>query len=260
MIIKAIAALAISACPGLAQEMNKPPTHPDATVYQDAKSGSLERLAALGGETEVPAEVNSVTSQGQGQQTKRILYIVPNFHSVSADLELPPQSGLDKLKDATSDSFDYSSVILAAGVAGAAQASKSYPEFHQGTAGYGRYFWHTFVDQTSENYFVEGFMPILFHEDTRYYTLEHGRPLHRAYYALSRLLITRTDSGSSTPNFSEIVGSGAAAGISDLYYPGAQRTWTKTGQHWAASIGFDAMTLALKEFWPDLNRKIFHQK
>ncbi|WP_263358603.1 hypothetical protein [Acidicapsa ligni] len=259
MIIKWFATFVVMAYPALAQGVYTRPT-PDTSAFLEAKSNRLQGLAILSDDTTASSDPTNIGSQQQGEQTKRILYIVPNFHSVSADKQLPPESRLDKLKDATFDSFDYSSVIFAAGVAGASQAGKSYPEFHQGAAGYGRYFWHAFVDQTSENYFVEGFMPILFREDTRYYTLEHGRPLKRAYYAFSRMWTTRTDSGTPTPNFAEIVGAGAAAGIANLYYPEPQRTWTKTGQRWVTNIGFDSTTLVFKEFWPDLNRKIFHQR
>lgn len=52
------------------------------------------------------------------------------------------------------------------------------PEFGQGAVGYGRCYWHTFVDQTSENYCVEGFMPIVFRQDTRYYTIGRGGSLN----------------------------------------------------------------------------------
>ena len=53
-------------------------------------------------------------------------------------------------------------------------ATVQYPEFHQGAAGDGRYYWHSFVDQTVGNYFTEAIVPTLTHEDPRYYTLGHG--------------------------------------------------------------------------------------
>jgi hypothetical protein len=259
MIIKGIAILAMMACPALAQEVDTRPRL-DPPVVLETRSNERLGFAVESGDSPPGSGAAGAGAQEEGKQTKRILYIVPNFHSVSADKQLPVESKLDKLKDATSDSFDYSSVIFAGAVAGISQAERSIPEFHQGASGYGRYYWHTFVDQTSENYFVEGFMPILFREDTRYYTLEHGSAMKRAYYAFSRMWITRTDQGRPTPNFSEIVGAGAAAGVSNLYYPEAERTWTKTGQRWATNIGLDAMTQVFKEFWPDLNRKLFHER
>lgn len=146
------------------------------------------------------------------------------------------------------------------GVAGASQAGKIHSAVSPGSCRLWSVLLAYFLDQTSENYFVEGFMPILFRQDTRYYTLERGRAMRRAYYAFSRIWITRTDRGAPAPNFSEIVGAGAAAGVSNLYYPEAERTWTKTGQRWVMNIGFDAMTQVFKEFWPDLNRRFVHQR
>jgi hypothetical protein len=62
------------------------------------------------------------------------------------------------------------------------------------------------------------------------------------------------------PNFSEILGNGSAAGISNLYYPSPERSWTKTGQRWVTQVGLDGVSDLVKEFWPDLNNKFFHNK
>jgi hypothetical protein len=194
-----------------------------------------------------------------GQQTRRILFVVPNFHSVSADTQLPPQSFKGKLMNATEDTFDYSNFIFVGAIAGIQQAQSSTREFGQGARGYGRYYWHAFMDQGDENYLVEGIMPIVFRQDTRYYTLERGRFLRRLSYALSRGIITRSDSGGTELNYSEIIGAGAAAGISNLYYPEHERTWTKTGQKWVTNVGLDVISQAFREFWPDINRKLSHR-
>ena len=196
----------------------------------------------------------------EGKQTKRILWIIPNFRSVSADVKLPPETVKEKFLGATQDSFDYSSFIYTGILAGISQAESSYPEFHQGAAGFGRYYWHTFADQTDENYWTEFILPVTFHQDPRYYTLGSGGFFKRTGYAFSRALITRTDSGKETFNLSEVVGAGAAAGISNLYYPEPYRTWTKTGQRWLDSVALDSATWIFREFWPDINNKIFHQK
>jgi hypothetical protein len=195
-----------------------------------------------------------------GKQTKRILGIVPNFRAVSADEQLPPETVKDKFKDATEDSFDYSSIFFPLVIAGYNQARDSTPQFHQGAAGYARYFWHSAVDQTSENYMVEFIFPTVTQEDSRYYTLGHGGFLKRSGYALSRAVITRTNSGKETFNISEVVGAGAAAGISNLYYPSASRTLGNTGSQWGLDIGIDAGVFVFREFWPDINRHIFHNK
>jgi hypothetical protein len=199
-------------------------------------------------------------AQGEGQQTKRILGIFPNFRAVSANVHLPPQTIKEKFHTATQDSFDYSSIFLPALVAGYNQATNNTPEFHQGAAGYGRYYWHAFVDQANENYFVEFIGPVLTREDSRYYTLGTGGFWKRTGYSLSRAVITRNDAGHDTFNISEVVGAGAAAGVSNLYYPSRERTFSNTADRWGQNIGIDAGTFLFHEFWPDINHKLFHGK
>ncbi len=215
---------------------------------------------------------SSVAADGQGSgapdtahadpddkvQTKRILGIMPNFRSVSADTKLPAQTAKEKFVIAGHDTFDYSSFFIAAVEAGVAMNGASYPEFHQGVKGYGRYYWHTLADTVDENFLVGGAGPALFHTDNRFYTLGHGSFLRRAGYATGRVLITREDNGDQTINLPELIGAGAAAGISSTYYPTKYQTWTKVGQKWLTSMVIDGANFTLKEFWPDINHKLFH--
>jgi hypothetical protein len=194
------------------------------------------------------------------KQSKRILGIFPNYRAVSTNAQLPPLSVREKFWLATQDSFDYSSFISAGIISGVSQANNSYPEFGDGGKAFGRYYWHGVADQAVGNYMTEAIVPTLTHEDPRYYTLGHGGFFKRTGYAVSRLLVTRTNSGGRTINMSEIIGNGAGAGISDLYYPARERTWTKTGQKWLTQIALDGGFNILKEFWPDINKAIFHGK
>jgi len=196
------------------------------------------------------------------KQPKRILWVIPNYRAVSANAHLPPLAPKQKLWLATEDSFDYSSFALAAIVAGISQAANSTPEFGHGGTAYGRYLWHTYTDEVVGNYFTEALLPMATHQDPRYYTLGRsgGGFLHRTSYSLTRLLITRTDSGHNTFNSSEVVGNLAGAAISDLYYPRPERTWGKTGQKWLLQLGIDAFFDVAKEFWPDIDQRVFHGK
>ena len=207
-----------------------------------------------------PSSDPDALSPNGTQQTKRILGVMPNFRSVSADIQMQRQTAKDKLVDAAHDSFDYSSFLLAAVQAGFSMDGNSYPEFHQGVVGYGRYYWHTLVDTGSENFMVGGAGPILFHQDSRFYTLGHGSFGHRVWYGATRVFVTRTDDGGSAFNYSEIVGSGAAAGLSTLYYPTKYRTWTKVGQKWLTSGMIDSANFTFKEFWPDIHKKVFRNR
>jgi hypothetical protein len=226
------------------------PDDPGVAIQQQVQSGSGTP----------PPELPSADASSQGRQTKRILFVVPNFRAVSADQHLPPQTVKEKFKTAMLDSLDYSSFIFVGGQAAVAQANNSYPEFRQGAAGYGRYYWHTLADAINENTFVEFIVPTILHQDTRYYTLGKGGVVKRLGYAFSRVAITRTDSGKRAFNYSEFVGAGAFSGVANLYYPSQERTITKTYQRWITNLAIDSCVFAFKEIWPDINNAIFHQK
>ena len=197
----------------------------------------------------------------EDQQTKRILGIFPNFRAVSANQHLPPQSVKDKFVTAAQDSFDYSAFVLPALLAGEQDATRATPEFGHGGIAYGRYLWHSFADQTDENLMVEFIVPAVTREDTRYYTLGPGHRASRRWgYALSRAVVTRNDAGHDTFNASEVIGSGAAAGISNLYYPSRERSFGNTADKWGTNVGIDAATFVVREFWPDINHWLFHGK
>jgi hypothetical protein len=229
------------------------PDDPGADVEQQAQEGP--GATSLAAKTDPPAD-----PLAQGRQTKRILYVVPNFRAVSADEHLPPQSVKEKFKTAMLDSLDYSSFIFVGAQAGVGQATNSYPEFGQGAKGYGRYYWHTLADAINENTWVEFIIPSVLHQDTRYYTLGKGEFGKRVGYAFSRIVITRTDSGHKDFNYSEVLGAGAFSGVANLYYPSGERTITKTYQRWITNLCIDGGVFVFKEVWPDINNAVFHQK
>jgi hypothetical protein len=211
-----------------------------------------------------PSSTSPVTTQSaddsQGQQTKRILGIVPNFTAVSAGTHLPPLSVRQKFWLATEGTFDYSSFISVGIQAGIEQATNTYPEFHRGGAAFGRYYWHSFADAGVGNYISGAILPAITHEDPRYYTLGRGGFFHRTCYAMSRLLITKTDAGASTFNFSEVLGGGIATEVSSFYYPREERGGAaEILGRWASQMLNDAAGNVFQEFWPDINHKLFHR-
>ena len=159
-----IAAAALCLPLGMAQAQDAIPASQATTLTAstDTTHDSLPDSpdAAQAQQNATAAGQTSTNDSMEGKQTKRILGIIPNFRAVSVNAKLPPMSVKDKFIGATEDSFDYSSFIFVGILAGVAQAENSYPQFHQGAAGYARYYWHNFADQTDENYMVEFFLPV----------------------------------------------------------------------------------------------------
>lgn len=197
----------------------------------------------------------------QGQQTKRMFWLVPNFAAVNAHTQLPPLSTREKFVLAAHDSVvDYSSFTWAGILAAQAMALNSDPELGGGVAGYGRYYWRTFTDGVSGTFFTEAIVPAITHEDPRYYTMGQGGFFHRMGYAISRAFVTKTDSGGTSFNFSEVVGNGLEAGLSNAYYPPQERGLNQTALNFGTQMESAVLNHIFQEFWPDIRRKLLRQK
>jgi len=161
---------------------------------------------------EVPAPQDKKKDDTQGEQTKRMFWVVPNFGAVNANTQLPPLSTHEKFVLAARDSIlDYSSYTWAGILAGQAMLLNSDPELGHGAAGYGRYYWRTFVDGVSGTFFTEAIVPAITHEDPRYYTLGTGGFFRRTGYAVSRAFVGKTDAGGTSFSWSEVGGNGLEA-------------------------------------------------
>jgi hypothetical protein len=200
-------------------------------------------------------------NDSQAQQSKRMLWVIPNFGAVNANTELPPLSTRQKFVLAAQDSVvDYSSYTWAGILAGQAMLLNSDPELGHGIAGYGRYYWRTFVDGISGTFFTEAIMPAITHEDPRYYTMGKGGFFRRTGYAISRAFVTKTDSGGTSFNWSEVVGNGLEAGLSTAYYPPQGRGLSQTGRNWGTQMESAVLNHVFQEFWPDIRKNLFRQK
>jgi len=190
----------------------------------------------------------------------RIFGVIPNNKTVprTAPSE-EPLSTAQKFRLATKDTTDPFTVVLAAFYAGIAQWQDDFPTWGQGGKAYGKRFGAAYGDQVIGNYLTEAILPVLFHEDPRYFRKGSGTKWHRIDYALSRVLITRTDRGTNRFNYSEILGNGLAAGISNLYYPATERSVGETGEKFAFQIVSDSAFNILLEFWPELKHEIFRK-
>ncbi|MBZ5498921.1 MAG: hypothetical protein LAP85_21190 [Acidobacteriia bacterium] len=127
-----------------------------------------------------------------------------------------------------------------------------------GAAGLARRDGLNIADEVNFTFFNAYLFPAIFHQDPRYIPLDHGTRGARLGYALSRVVITRSDSGRSEFNRSKIVGTVLATSLSSAYYAaagadvGVGGNFASMGINLASDAAFDV----LKEFWPDVARKL----
>jgi hypothetical protein len=192
-------------------------------------------------------------------EDKRVFGVIPNNRTTEAAIPFKPISASQKITIAYKDSFDWPVYPTSAAFALLYQLENQNPSFGQGMKGYAKRFAAAYGDQMIGNMMTEGFVPALTREDPRYFRLGEGTKKHRIAYALSRILVTKTDSGHTTFNFSEVAGNSIAVAISNAYYPDT-RTVSDNAQKLCIQLATDAFSNVLKEFWPDVKRHFQKKK
>jgi hypothetical protein len=154
--------------------------------------------------------------------------------------------------------FDPFTFVFTSITAGIEQSTNEKAGYGQGAMGYAKRYGADFTDGFTNELFVTGVFPSLLHEDPRYYRLGHGGALKRTAYALSRILIAHSDSGTSRINASEFLGNITSGALSMTYYPQNERNVSGVFTRMSVEIGYDSLFNVLKEFYPDLKRKFHH--
>ena len=152
--------------------------------------------------------------------------------------------------------FDRSTLLGAAIGAGIAQATNTPSGWGQGGEAYAQRFGSAVGEQLGSDFFKLYAFPSLFHQDPRYFRRGTGTNGNRFGYAISRVVVTRNDSGKSAFNFSRILGGLVAAAMPNAWLPEHEITAGNTLARAAGSFGADAGGFLFKEFWPNLAKKM----
>jgi hypothetical protein len=197
------------------------------------------------------------SAQPSGQE--RLFGILPGYGMVEPGAQPPPLTSGQKFKLASQYLNPYTFVFVAV-EAGVNQARNHPAGYGQGAEGFGKRYGAGLADGLSDGVFVTGVYPSLFHQDPRYYRLDEGSFSHRTGYAITRILVTRQDSGRKAFNFSEVLGSFSAAALAVAYYPAENRDFSDVAERAGVQFAFDAGFNVLKEFYPEIERRMFHRK
>lgn len=232
---------------------------PDAPQPGDGVAGTTSQSSAAGdkqgGDTSAdPAK------KTPPPQPKRILGVMPNYRAVSAGVKPPPFSKHEAFMVATRNSFDYSAFVFVGVTSLLAEGTNAHSQLGKGVPGYWAYYWRGWLDKTDGNYFVDFVMPMIVHQDERYYAKGEGGVLKRSVYAASRVLITPNFDGKSGFNTSEVLGRGVSQAISLSYYPSQTQSFSGFAQKYAYALGRDAVTNVFRELWPDINARLIHHQ
>jgi len=268
----------------IASAQQTPPPDDSKPQTQNPPAGTTEKPKdiepkALG--TPVPASIDkNAQDENAGTSNDRLFFALPNFLTLQNAGQVPPLTSRQKFNVVFRSSFDPVQFAWYGFLSGISQAENSEPGFRQGAEGYAKRYGAAFADGAIENFMTAAVFASILHQDPRFFQSGKGSFTHRTEYAVSRIFVTRTDSGKSQFNYSEIVGSALSATIStNTYHPRAfittrfdpttdtltyihnqsDRTLSNTLSVWGSQLGYDTITIVVKEFWPDVHRKLVHK-
>jgi hypothetical protein len=209
---------------------------------------ALDVASAL---TEVDVGVSRIEiaeEQIKVEEGQRVLGIVPNFY-VSYIPNAVPLTSKQKFKLAARSVIDPFSFLVAGASAGVEQAQGHFREYGQGAQGYAKRFGANYGDIASSTFIGGAIFPSLLKQDPRYFYKGTGSTQSRILYAIANSVICKGDNGHWQPGYSNILGSLAAGGISNIYYPADDRNGAElTFENAALGIGSNAVTNLLQEF------------
>ncbi len=219
----------------------------------------------------------TTTTQGKvpGTSSDRLGGILPNFLTLENGGHPPPLTWKQKYHAVALGTFDPVQYPWWGFLSALDQAANSDAQLGQGLKGYAKRYGLVAGDGIVENFMVQAVFPSVLRQDPRFFQTSDGGFVHRAGYAISTMVITRGDSGHKQFNASEIFGAGFAAAISTYsYHPksafistpsnphmfvASDRTFMNFASTWGTQVSLDTMTIVIKEFWPDIRRKVFRK-
>lgn len=235
---------------------------PSRTLAQqppDKQTQSQSDQQAQQQKTPPPVQKKSDIEKKTGTVNDRLFEAMPNYVVEDAK-KLPPLKPREKFGLAGASVFDPFTVPFVGFLAAIGQAQNSPESWGQGWGAYGKRFGAEFGDNGIGSYMTIAIFPTILREDPRYYVMREGSTARRVNYALKRLFVTYTDSGETRFNYSEILGNAAAAAASNIYHAPEDRTVGRNLSTWGMLIMWDGISNQMKEFWPDIRRKVFHKR
>jgi hypothetical protein len=247
-----------------------------AEEYSSSSPADLQTQTAAPAQQQAPPNPDHPLTEEEKRQAaeaqlqlelhQRMAGVVPNFNAVLGGKALPLSPG-QKMRAAFRSAVDPYQFGLAFITSGYGQATDSHSSidavngthhgYPQGWAGFGCRYGANYVDQFNGTIIGNGILPALLHQDARYYRMGEGHSFKRRFfYSLVTTVVARGDSGKLQPNYSNVLGNLVSGGISNLYYPKAERGVSLTveqGMEVTAEGSFGALLI---EFYPDIRKHL----
>ena len=233
-------------------------TSPGLDIYTSApfalKAGESVTAPPIGLKISTTTSIDVTASPEQiaiaevhEQEKQRVLGVFQNFYT-SYIWDAQPMPANQKFKLAVRSIIDPPQFLIVAGIAGAEQMAGTYSDYGPGLEGYGKRYGAAMADATTSRLVGSIILPIVLHQDPRYFYQGSGGFGSRARHAIASTFLTRGDNGKTQPNYSHLLGSLTAGAVSNLYHPEANRGLGPTFQTFGITVGGNIAGNFFREF------------
>jgi len=167
-----------------------------------------------------PEELADV--QIKEQEKQRVFGLIPNFY-VSYEADAAPLTAKHKFELAWKSASDPITLMGVGFLAGVEQAGDRWGAYGQGAQGYAKRYGATYANVFASTFIGGAIMPSVLKQDPRYFYKGTGSKRSRIFYAAASAVICKGDNGRWQPNYSNVIGSFAGAGLQAAYLPANDR-------------------------------------
>ena len=255
------AALALPEAP---QPQNTTPPGPPAGSSTSAEPSDSSAKAPIATQPDTAETREKQREQAerdlQAEKKQRLLGIMPQFQTVVGGKAVRLTAG-QKWNLASHTAIDpfYIGYALVVG-GGLSELEDTHKGYHHGASGYFKRAAANYADNIDGALIGNGLLPIVFHQDPRYFRLGTGSFGRRFVHAALSTVVCLGDNGHKQANVSNILGNFISGAISNAYYPADERGLDLTLENGLEVTALGAVGGQLLEFGPDINRLLHHHK
>jgi Carboxypeptidase regulatory-like domain len=167
-----------------------------------------------------PEELAEV--QIKEEEKQRVLGVIPNYY-VTYEPNAAPITTKHKFGLAWKSASDPVTLVGVGVLAGIGQAGDRWGAYGQGAQGYAKRYGASYANVFASTFIGGAVMPSILKQDPRYFYKGSGSKRSRILYAAASSVICKGDNGRWQPNYSNVIGSFAGAGLQAAYLPANDR-------------------------------------
>ena len=181
--------------------------------------------------------------------------IYPYQRFLTSNIVIPmtwQQKGYLALHD-LADPVNFGTIL---GISAITVGADPHSAYGPGLKGFGKSVGVSYLQDATGQFFGAFAIPVIAHQDPRYFRKPHEPFTKRLVYSISRTVVSRSDSGKSMPNYATLLTYPINAELSNFYVPGISTNGASTVARIFTGYALDPVNGLINEFLPDVASRV----